>query len=336
MTLSEQLPPDASRPSDPPAESPPAGPPPAGAVPPSIPAEPSPAGDGEPTTPGADEAPPAEPPPAGPPPRPGRPPGIREQVARTIAAGRRLADAQIALAKAELAVILEDAKKVAALVGMALALLLYVGLLVSVGMPLFLGEWIFGSMGWGILHGTLFSIATAVILVLIALRISRTYLAGTLLVSMLVGLAVGVVLGLALPNAAYAAIAETAAPGTETGIGPLAVGLALWGAVFALLGLLLGARASGAGGALGGFLAGAILGALFGAFTAISFSPQVGAALGVTVTLVTWPVLASLRLRDYDWEALKQHFTPQASIDAAMETKAFVEARLPGKKEDAA
>jgi hypothetical protein len=54
------------------------------------------------------------------------------------------------------------------------------------------------------------------------------------------------------------------------------------------------------------------------------------------VALVAWPVLASLRLRDYDWEALKQRFTPQASIDAAMETKAFVEARLPGAKEDGA
>jgi hypothetical protein len=103
-----------------------------------------------------------------------------------------------------------------------------------------------------------------------------------------------------------------------------------------LVGLLLGARASGVGGALGGFFVGAIVGALFGAFTAISFSPQVGAALGVTVALVAWPVLASLRLRDYDWEALKQRFTPQASIDAAMETKAYVEARLPGTREDVA
>ena len=38
----------------------------------------------------------------------------------------------------------------------------------------------------------------------------------------------------------------------------------------------------GVGGALGGFFGGAIVGALFGAFTAISFSLQVGVALGVT------------------------------------------------------
>ena len=214
--------------------------------------------------------------------------------------------------------------------------MLYIVLLVSVGMALFLGEWIFGSMGWGILHGTLFCIATAVILVLIALRISPRYLAGTLLGAVLIGLVVGVVLGLALPNAAYAAIAESATPGIDAGIRPLVVGIVLWGAVFALLGLVLGARVGGVGGALGGFVVGAIVGALFGAFTAISFSPQVGAALGVTVTLVAWPVLVSLRLRDYDWEALKQRFIPQASIDAALETKAFVEARLPGSREDGA
>jgi hypothetical protein len=313
---------------------PPAGPPPPPVDPTAPPAGPPP----PPVEPTAPPAGPPPPPPGTPPkpPKPPKPPGLREQARRTIDAGRRLATAHVDLAKAELAVILDDAKRVAALAGLAVAFIIYIALLVPVGMALFLGEWIFGSMGWGILHGALFSIATAVILVLIALRISRAYLAGTLLVAVLAGIAVGVTLGLALPNAAYAAIAETATPGAETGIGPLLVGAALWGGILALVGLLLGARASGVGGALGGFFVGAIVGALFGAFTAISFSPQVGAALGVTVTLVAWPVLASLRLRDYDWEALKQRFTPQASIDAAMETKAFVEARLPGAKEDAA
>ena len=233
------------------------------------------------------------PPPAAPargtrrrPPKPPKPPGLREQAARTIAAGRRLVDAHVALAKAELAVILDDVKQVAALVGIAARpRSLYVVLLVSVGMALFLGEWIFGSMGWGILHGTLFSIATAVILVLSALRISRA-LPGRHAPGR------GAVRhrrrrrARASPcrNAAYAAIAESAAPGIETrDRGRSLVGVALWGAIFALVGLLLGARAGGVGGALGGFFAGAIVGALFGAFTAISFSPQVGAALGVTV-----------------------------------------------------
>jgi predicted lipid-binding transport protein (Tim44 family) len=112
------------------------------------------------------------------------------------------------------------------------------------------------------------------------------------------------------------------------------VALVLWSTVLALLGIIGGARAGGVGGAIGGFFGGAILGALIGAFTAISFSLQVGAAIGVTVTLVAWPAFAALALRDYDWEDLQRRFTPQGSIDAAMETKAFVEARMPGRKGD--
>lgn len=295
--------------------------------------------EGEPSPPVGDPggAPlPAGPPsplPAGP---PSPPPGLREQVARTVGAGRHMAGAHVSLAKAELAVILEDAKRVAVQVGVALVLLLYVGLLVPVGMALFMGEWLFGSMGWGILHGALFSIATAIVLLLGALRISRGYLAGMLLVAVLIGIAVGTVLGLAWPNAAYAAIGEAVAPGVEAGVRPLLVGMALWAVVLGLFGVFAGARVGGAGRALGGLVAGALLGALAGAFTAISFSPQVGAALGVTVTLVAWPVLASLRLRGYDWEGLKRRFMPQASIDAARESMDFVKARLPGTKEDAA
>jgi len=266
----------------------------------------------------------------------GRPPGLREQARRTVGAGRRLATAHVDLAKAELAVIVDDAKQVAIRVGLALALVAYVGLLVPVGMALFLGEWIFGSMGWGILHGALFSIATAVALVLGALRVSRAYIAGTLLVAIVIGIAVGTILGLAWPNAAYAAIGQSMASPVDAGIRPLVVGLALWGTVFALLGILGGARAGGVGGAIGGFVGGAVAGALFGAFTAISFSLQVGVALGVLVTLVAWPVLAALALRNYKWEDLKRRFTPSASMAAAEETMAFVKSRLPGSKEDAA
>jgi hypothetical protein len=269
----------------------------------------------------------------GPPPAP---PGIREQVNRTIAAGRRLVDAHVTLARAELDVIRADLTRVAVQVGMALGMFLFVGLLVPVGMTLFLGEWIFGSMGWGILHGTLFAIGMAVILVLGALRISRSYLAGTFLVAILVGIAVGIVLGFAWPNIAYARIGEAVVPGVDAGVRPLVVGLAVGALVLGLLGLLGGARAGGGSGAIGGLIAGAIGGAIVGAFTAISFSTQVGAALGVATALVTWPVLAALALRGYDGEEFKRRFTPQRSIDAARETMDFLKQRLPGKKEDEA
>jgi hypothetical protein len=279
---------------------------------------------------------PAGPPPGPPPPPagPSRPPGIREQVALTIGAGRRLFRAHVDLGKAELAVIVDEAKHVAVQVGVALALLLYVALLVPVGMALFVGEWLFGSMGWGILHGALCSIATAVVLVLGALRVAPKYLAGTFLISVLVGVGVGTVLGLAWPNAAYAAIGTSLVPGVDAGVRPLVVGMALWAVVLGLLGVLAGARVGGAGGAVGGLVAGALLGAVAGAFTAISFSLQVGAGLGVTLALIAWPVLAALALRGYDPAELKARFVPQASIDAARQTMDFVQERMPGRKED--
>ncbi len=278
--------------------------------------------------------PPAEPPPA--PEAPTQPPGIREQVRRTIRAGRRLAQGHVDLAKAELSAIMWDVGRVAALGGMALALVLFVGLLVPIGMALFLGEWLFGSMGWGILHGTLFFVGTAVVLVLAALRISGSYLTRALAVAILIGIAVSIVLGLAWPNAAYTSIGTSVVPGIEAGVRPLVVGIAVGAAIVGLLGLLLGARVGRASGAVGGLVGGALLGALAGAFTAISFSLQVGIALGISAGLVAWPILAALALRGYDWEELKRRFVPQASIDAARETKAFVEARLPRKKEEEA
>jgi len=287
--------------------------------------------------PSSDASRPADPAPGtppGPPPKPSKPAGLREQAQRTIAAGRRLATAHVALARAELAVIVADAKQVAIRVGIALALVLYLGLLIPVGTALFLGEWLFGSMGWGILHGTLFCIATAFVLILGALRVSPRYLAGTLLVAVLIGVAVGTMLGLAWPNAAYAAIGESVAAGVDPAVRPLVVGIALWGAVLAFVGLLGGARLGGIGGALGGFVVGAIVGALVGSFTAISFSLQVGIALGVTAALIAWPILAALALRGYDPGELKRRFVPQASIDAARETMDFVQERLPGRKED--
>jgi hypothetical protein len=154
----------------------------------------------EPPTAGPPPSPPPEPPPppAGPsprPPKPPKPPGLREQAARTYASGRRLVDAHVALGKAELAVILEDAKRVAALVGLALAFVLYIGLLVSVGMALFLGEWIFGSIGWGVLHGALLSAFLITAMALILVEAPRYCLARGFGWGIALGLVTSLVLG---------------------------------------------------------------------------------------------------------------------------------------------
>ena len=66
------------------------------------------------------------------------------------------------LAKAELAEIVDELKRLALVIGLALGLMLFVGMLIPIGLTLFFGEWLFGSMGWGILHGTEFSLALIV------------------------------------------------------------------------------------------------------------------------------------------------------------------------------
>ena len=66
----------------------------------------------------------------------------------------RLLVAHIDLLKAELAVTGHDLGIIAALGIGAISLVLVALLLIAIGTFLFVGEWLFGSMAWGILHGT--------------------------------------------------------------------------------------------------------------------------------------------------------------------------------------
>lgn len=97
------------------------------------------------------ELPPEPAPPAGPgaAPPPEDPPSLRAQVGATRDATKRLVGAHVELAKAEIGEIADEIKKVVALVGIAIGAAIIAGLLLTVGLPLFLGEWIFGSIGWG-------------------------------------------------------------------------------------------------------------------------------------------------------------------------------------------
>jgi hypothetical protein len=105
------------------------------------------------------------------------PPGLFAQLRAVRDEFRRLADAHIELAKAELADIVDEVKRIAVLVGLAAGLLVFVGFLLPIGLLLFLGEWLFGSLGWGLLHGTEAFVAIAVSLILAALGVSGRRLA---------------------------------------------------------------------------------------------------------------------------------------------------------------
>ena len=248
-------------------------------------------------------------------------------------AARRVVTTHVDLAKAEFSEIAERAKRAAALIGMAIALVIFAAILVSVGTTLFLGEWLFGSIGWGVLHGTLLCVALVVVLALGALEIPGRELAAGFLAALGIGIVVAVVLGLAWPNQLFARVGDSVISGVDAGVRPLVAGVALVALVLAVLALVVGARLGGAGGAVGGLVGGAVVGGLLGAFLSISFSLHVGIALGICATLIAWPALAAMALRSYDWSVLKARYWPGTTIDTTKETIEWVRARTPlGRK----
>jgi hypothetical protein len=257
-------------------------------------------------------------------------------VGRTRLAAIRLLTAHIELAKAELSLIADRAKVAGALVALAVALVIFGATLVAIGTPLFLGEWIFGSLGWGILHGFLFALAVAVSAVMLALDIPPSSVVATLVASAVVGTIVGVAFALNLPNAGWTALGDWLSQNTtiavDAGSRPLAVAAVVVGVIGALVGLVLGWRAGRSfSAALLGLIGGAILGAAFGAFTAITFSPQVAAAIGIAVALALWPLLVAQPIisGSYDWEALKARYWPGLTVETAQETIELLQGRIP-------
>jgi hypothetical protein len=281
----------------------------------------------------ADARPPEGPAAPGRTPRPEdeRPPGLRAQVGATKAAVLGFVRAHVELAKAELADIMGEVARAAALGAMALAVVILASLLLAIGGILFTGEWIFGSIGWGVLLGVELLLAVAVTAVLVALRVPG--LGRDVALAFLLGLVVALVLGFEVPNRLFTAIGDALNLGVDPAVRPLLVGTLLVAIVGAVVGLVIGVRAgAGAGAAFGGLVAGAVLGALAGAFLAISFGLRVGAALGFAAFFLAWPVLMGLRTRreGIDAEQLKARFYPATSIETTKESIEWAKARFPG------
>ena len=261
---------------------------------------------------------------------PGDPPGLREQLGATFAAGKRLLRAHVDLGKAELGDIVDEVKRMVALIGAAIGVLLFAGLLFVVGGILFLGEWLFGSIGWGVLLGTLLLIDIAMMAVLLALDVKGGRLTSSLLVAVVAGIAVGVLLALNLTNRGWTALGDSVASTYDPSTRTVLLALGISAAVVGVLGFLARIR-SGIGAALGGLLLGALVGLLLGGVTVLSIPAQVGAAVGVLVTLIAWPVLAGrdVMRTGVDGEALKKKFTPDETIGLTKETIEWVRARTP-------
>lgn len=226
----------------------------------------------------------------------------------------------------------------AALVGAAVALAIFALILFTVGSSLFLGEWLFGSMGWGILHFTELAAAIALTCVLIALDIPAAHLGRGLIWSTIIGVIIVLLAGFQIFNRLWEAVGVAVAPNLDPATRPLVVGTVVGAALGAVVGLLGGTQ-TGAGrsagqvvrSAIAWFILGGMAGAALGAFSSITFSWNVAVALGIAVLLGTWIALSALEAKrtGIDQEKWARKFYPSKSIDSAKETMEWVRERAP-------
>ena len=237
--------------------------------------------------------------------------------------------AHVDLAKAEVAEIGGRIARAAALIGAAIGLLIMVSILLIVGPSLFLGEWLLGSIGWGVLHGTLAFLAVALACVVAAVGVAARRIGVAFLAALAIAALVAILLAFALPNRLYASIGDAAGPGIEAGVRPLVVGVVLVGVIGLVIGIIgaIRARASVVGAGVGGLIGGAVVGAL----TAVHFQPQVGAGIGITVGYLAWMgILGSDVARTgIDTEGLKARFYPTQTIETSKETLEWLQKRMP-------
>ena len=271
-----------------------------------------------------------------PPPRsrgaPKPPPSLRAQVGATREALWALALAHVELAKAELAAVAGEIARVALLAAIAIVVIVMAALLAIVGTSLFLGDWLLGSLGWGVLHGFLMLIGVALAAALLALGVPTRRVGRALLAAVVVGLLAAVTLGADLPNRLYAAVGESVGVAIDPAVRPLVVGLVAGGLVGFMVGLgaVVSMTANGSG-RYPALAASAVAGIILGAFSAVAFGPQVGAALGITVGWLTWIVVMGVDVgrAGIDLDARKERFYPTQTIETSKETVEWLKKRMP-------
>jgi hypothetical protein len=209
--------------------------------------------------------------------------------------------------------------------------LVLLGIFLPTGLLLFLGEWLFGSIGWGVLHGSLLLMAVALSAGLAAVGVRGGDLGRSAIVAAVLGLVVGALLAFDQPNIAWTRLGEAVWPTLDPGIRPLVVGTLAMALAGGIVGLALAVSTGGGNAAAAGLIGGAALGAALGAFSAITFGGQAGAAVGVTVMLIAWPVLAAAGLAraGFDGDALKARFWPSITIETSKETIEWLRSQTP-------
>ena len=243
-----------------------------------------------------------------------------------------LARAHLDLLKAELDGIVEEIKVIAALAGVIVAVAFFLSLLLAIGGTLFLGEWLFGSIGWGVALGALLSIALIVATAMVLVGAPRRVVATPLTWGVVLGVVVSVVLGANLARRAAAHVATQlrsgALPSLDPAWAPAVVGTVAVAIVLGVIGLIALGRVGGPGGAVAGLVLGAIAGGLIGwGWTGLTFSWHGAVAIGITVGLLAWIVLMPVWMlrAGVDPTARFRRLWPKESYETAMETKDWLE-----------
>ena len=252
------------------------------------------------------------------------PKSLLEQFGNTRGSFSRLIGAHVALFKAELSEILGLVKVIGTLAAVALVVGLTTANLLYIGGFLFLGEWLFGSMGWGLAHGVLFGFAliTALMLGILGAPMSRTIVSFVIATILIIGVAL--LLGSNIPYNAAASVATSMPSPVNT---PGWVALIVGAVIGAILFALLLARLAGRGGAIAGLVLGLIIGALVGWLMGgapWTWPPAVGFA--ITLGLAAWIVLnVVLSVPSLDVAARFAKLKPTQTMEVIDETKTFLE-----------
>ncbi len=253
-------------------------------------------------------------------------PGLKAAFGRTRASAQQLVSAHVDLLKAELEAAMREVAIIAGLAALALVLALLMLILVWVGTWLFLGEWLFGSMGWGILHGVLFTIA---LIVPIGLNLAGGSVGAwvrAFVISLVVAIALSVLFASNVLRNSAVWLGEQLQPSLSFMPSALpTLGAAVIGAlVFAILLLVLLRTGNLLVRVVGGLVLGFVLGAIFGSVT---FDTKGAIAVALTVALIAWITLAALLAvrRGIDSKARYEKLIPRASMAQFAATRAYLE-----------
>jgi hypothetical protein len=252
-------------------------------------------------------------------------PGLGEQFGRTKDAFLGLIAAHIKMAKAELSEIGGEIKRAVALGGTALILFFLAGMLIVNGLLLFLGEAVFGSIGWGMLDGAELLIGLAVLLILAIIDLSPGRVTSAFIVALGVGL---VVFGLLAVDWPYVSQHYSGMPAA------IVMAVLAGGLTIGLLGVVLGS-AFGRGAATGGLFAGVVCGVLLGLLASAGTGLRVASAMGVAALLLIWPIVAAVLVfrHGVDTAKLRKRFVPEQTIETTKETIEWVREQMPlGRK----